>query len=60
MRIGRFPSRHDAARPSALVYGGHFDGIQVIGGEPVLATEEAKRTTQHVTAHANLRILAER
>ena len=60
MRVRRLPGRHHAARPSALVHGDHLDGVQIIRGEAELATKEAKSATDHVPAHADLRILAER
>ena len=60
MRVGRLPGRHHAARPSALVHGDHLDGIQIIRCEAELAAEEAKGAPDHVPAHADFRILAER
>src|SRR2546425_3700499 len=60
MRVGRLPGRHHAARPSALVHGYHLDGIQIIRCEAELAAEEAKGATDHMPAHADFRILAER
>ena len=55
MRVGRLPGRHHAARPSALVHGDHFDGIQIIRGEAELAAEEAEGAADHVPAHADRR-----
>jgi hypothetical protein len=54
------PAGNHAARPSGLVHGDHLDGIQIVGREAELAAEEAEAAPDHVPAHADLRILAER
>src|SRR5262245_14826098 len=60
MGVGPLPRRHDAARPPVRADRDYLDGIQMIHGEAELAAEEAKGATDHMPAHADLRIFAER
>ena len=52
--------RDNAARASGVVDRDHLDGIQIIRSQAELAAEKTERATDHVAAHADLRILAER
>src|SRR5438876_9360185 len=59
IRVGRLAGRHHAARVSALINGYDFDGVQIIRGETELAAKESKGATDDMSAHADLRVLAE-
>ena len=60
MRVGLLSRRYQGTRASARIDRNDFDGVQVIRRESQLAAEETEGPTDHVSAHSDRRVFAER